>query len=111
MSLSLDAGPATTTPKRAVIHAKLLEQLRDLIVEGVLEGGARVPERVLCERFGVSRTPLREALKALAAEGLIELLPNRGARVAQPYHPRDCPSAWARPHHRHGSRRLSLIVQ
>jgi DNA-binding GntR family transcriptional regulator len=84
MSLSLDPGlPTRPAPKRAVIHAKLLESLRDLIIEGDLPAGERVPERVLCERFGVSRTPLREALKALAAEGLIELLPNRGAWVVQ----------------------------
>jgi DNA-binding GntR family transcriptional regulator len=39
-------------------------------------------EAALCERFGISRTPLREAIKLLAAEGLVDLLPNRGARVA-----------------------------
>ncbi|MGI4978413.1 MAG: GntR family transcriptional regulator, partial [Janthinobacterium lividum] len=44
--------------------------------------GARVPERALCQRFAVSRTPLREALKVLAAEELVVLLPHRGARVA-----------------------------
>jgi DNA-binding GntR family transcriptional regulator len=74
--------------RRADLHGALLEQLRDLIVEGALAGGSRVPERLLCERFGVSRTPLREALKVLAAEGLIELLPNRGARVV-PLTPED----------------------
>ena len=41
----------------------------------------RIPERQLCEMLGISRTPLREALKVLAAEGLVDLLPNRGARV------------------------------
>jgi DNA-binding GntR family transcriptional regulator len=69
---------------RRVVHDQLLEHLRDLLVEGGLAAGSRVPERLLCERFGVSRTPLREVLKVLAAEGLIELLPNRGARIAQP---------------------------
>jgi DNA-binding GntR family transcriptional regulator len=59
----------------------VLGRLRDYIVEGNLAAGARVPERKLCEMLGVSRTPLREALKVLAAEGLVELLPNRGARV------------------------------
>ena len=68
---------------RTVLHGKLVEELRDLIIEDELPAGARVPERALCERFGVSRTPLREALKALAAEGLVELLPNRGAWVAR----------------------------
>jgi len=63
------------------LHDEVLARLRDFIVEGNLAAGARVPERLLCERFGISRTPLREALKVLASEGLIELLPNRGARV------------------------------
>jgi len=55
--------------------------IRDLIVEGDLPAGERISERELCDRFGVSRTPLREALKVLASEGLVELMPNRGARV------------------------------
>jgi DNA-binding GntR family transcriptional regulator len=63
------------------LHDEVLARLRDYIVEGNLEDGARIPERELSLRFGISRTPLREALKVLASEGLIELLPNRGARV------------------------------
>lgn len=63
------------------LHAGLLDQLRVLIQQGDLLPGARILERELCARFAVSRTPLRECLKVLAAEGLIELLPNRGARV------------------------------
>lgn len=66
---------------RATLHGEVLSLLRDYVVEGALADGARIPERELCERFGISRTPLREALKVLAAEGLVELLPNRGARV------------------------------
>lgn len=74
---------AIVTPfPRPSLHAGLLDGMRALIDAGDLLPGARVPERVLCERFGVSRTPLRECLKVLAAEGLVELLPNRGARVA-----------------------------
>ena len=79
----LDARKSRPEARRTDLHANLLERLRDLIVEGELVAGLRVPERVLCERFRVSRTPLREALKVLAAEGLIELLPNRGARVTR----------------------------
>ena len=67
----------------STLHADLVNQLRSLVIEGDLEPGAKVPERILCERFGVSRTPLREALKTLASEGLLELLPHRGARVAR----------------------------
>lgn len=70
------------------LHDELLTGLRDYIVEGNLADGARVPERLLCEKFGVSRTPLREALKVLASEGLIDLLPNRGARI-RPLTPQD----------------------
>ena len=69
-------------PVARTLHADLLDGLRTLINQGELAPGARVPERALCERFAVSRTPLREALKVLAAEGLVELLPNRGARIA-----------------------------
>jgi Transcriptional regulators len=63
------------------LHDEILTGLRRYLVEGNLPDGARIPERLLCETMGVSRTPLREALKVLAAEGLVELLPNRGARV------------------------------
>jgi DNA-binding GntR family transcriptional regulator len=73
-----DAQPAMNTPS---LHGEVLARLRDYIVEGNLKEGERVPERALCTMLGISRTPLREALKVLASEGLLELLPNRGARV------------------------------
>src|SRR5689334_12881590 len=57
------------------------EQLREMIIEGELAAGTRLNERALCDRLGVSRTPLREAFRLLAAEGLVELTPNRGAQV------------------------------
>lgn len=66
---------------RTNLHAEVTARLRDLIVEGMIPAGARLNERVLCEQLQVSRTPLREAVKVLAAEGLAELLPNRGAVV------------------------------
>lgn len=69
-------------PPAPSLHEGLLDGVRTLINEGDLLPGARVPERELCARFKVSRTPLRECLKVLAAEGLVDLLPNRGARVA-----------------------------
>ncbi|HEV2676233.1 MAG TPA: GntR family transcriptional regulator [Aliidongia sp.] len=64
------------------LHDGLLGRLRDMIIEGELPPGTRLRERELTEWLGVSRTPLREALKVLAAERLIELTPNRGARIA-----------------------------
>ena len=67
---------------RPPLHEQLTERLRALIVHNELAPGERVDEKQLCERFGISRTPLREALKVLAAEGLIELVPNRSPRVA-----------------------------
>lgn len=62
-------------------HEELAAALRTMIIDGELPPGLRVPEADLCARFAVSRTPLREALKVLAAEGHVTLLPNRGARV------------------------------
>jgi DNA-binding GntR family transcriptional regulator len=67
--------------RRPTLHDEVVGRLRDLIVEGALAGGTRIHEGKLCEQLGVSRTPLREALKVLANEGLVDLLPNRGAVV------------------------------
>ena len=67
--------------RRRTLHSEIVDHLRELIVSGELAPGQKIPEKALCERFDISRTPLREALKALAAEGMIELLPQRGARV------------------------------
>ena len=68
---------------QTTLHEEVAAKLRELIFDGVLEVESRIPEKALCERFGISRTPLREALKVLAREGLISLLPNRGARVSK----------------------------
>lgn len=54
-----------------------------MIIEGDLPPGARLNERALCDRLGVSRTPLREAFRVLASQGLVELTPNRGAQVVE----------------------------
>ena len=67
---------------RRSLHHEVVEKLRELILAGDLEPRSRIDEAALCERFGISRTPLREAIKLLAADGLLDLLPNRGARVA-----------------------------
>lgn len=66
---------------RRPLHEEVADRLRAMITEGGLAPGARLNERVLCERLRVSRTPLREAFKVLAAERLVELSPNRGASV------------------------------
>ncbi len=79
MACAVAAGPAVD---RRMLHEAVAERLRGLIVEGVLAPGAHLNERVLCAQLGVSRTPLREALRTLAGEGVVELLPNRGAVVA-----------------------------
>ena len=62
---------------------RALEALRELILERAsCAPGSRLGEVELAERLGVSRTPVREALTRLAAEGLVEIVANRGARVA-----------------------------
>ncbi len=64
---------------RAALHEQVAQRLRQMLVEGRIAPGAKLNERELSELLNVSRTPLREAIKMLAAEGLVELLPNRGA--------------------------------
>lgn len=68
---------------RQGLHEEVVARLRLRIVEGQIAPGAKLNERELSALLQVSRTPLREAIKMLAAEGLVELLPNRGAVAAQ----------------------------
>jgi DNA-binding GntR family transcriptional regulator len=74
-----------SSPKRVIerqaLPDELAGRLRDMITRGELRPGSRINTPRLCSRFGVSRTPLREALKMLATEGLVQLLPNRSAVV------------------------------
>lgn len=64
---------------RDSLQERVAVRLRELLTQGVLMPGAKLNERELCERLGVSRTPLREAIRLLAAEGLVTLAPGRGA--------------------------------
>jgi DNA-binding GntR family transcriptional regulator len=68
---------------RAALHEQVAHRLRQMLVENRIAPGAKLNERELSEVLSVSRTPLREAIKMLAAEGLVELLPNRGAIAVQ----------------------------
>lgn len=73
--------PKVLLSKREPLAHQAAALLRSLIVRGEMLPGSRVPERELSERMKVSRTPLREALKLLERDGLIEISQNRGARV------------------------------
>jgi DNA-binding GntR family transcriptional regulator len=67
--------------RRQSLHDSVVDHLRAMIICGDLAAGEKIPTRALAQSLGVSTTPLREALKVLAEEQLIELLPSRGARV------------------------------
>jgi DNA-binding GntR family transcriptional regulator len=76
--------PLHLAPPRATsLHDSVAERLRALVFDGVLAGGSWIDEKALAAAWQVSRTPLREALKVLAAEGLVELVPQRGCRVVE----------------------------
>ena len=73
-----------TIPLRGIsLHDGVATRLRALVFDGQLGPGAWIDEKALAEQWEVSRTPLREALKVLAAEGLVELVPHRGCRVIE----------------------------
>ncbi|HWD03825.1 MAG TPA: GntR family transcriptional regulator [Amycolatopsis sp.] len=67
----------------ATSTARTVDAVRELILRGEFSAGSRLGEVELAARLGVSRTPVREALTRLAAEGLVELVPHRGARVSR----------------------------
>jgi len=77
----VDEPRATAAGGASTLPASAAERLRELIIEGHLAPGARLNERALCAELGISRTPLREAFRVLAADGLVALHPNRGAHV------------------------------
>ncbi len=79
-----DAGEVqggVTRITRVTLHDAVLNQIRDMIIEGQLMPGTRINEGQVGASLGVSRTPLREAIKTLASEGLVEIVPAKGAVV------------------------------
>jgi len=79
-----DGLESPSVVRYAPMHDQILPHLRRDIVENRWKSGERLSEPLLCKQFGVSRTPLREALKTLEAEGLIRLVPHVGAVVTDP---------------------------
>lgn len=79
--MSTNPTSASHAVDRQILHVAVAQRLRTMIMEGDLAPGTRLNERVLCDLLQVSRTPLREAFKVLASDGLVTLLPNRGAEV------------------------------
>ena len=70
-----------TAEKHLTLREKILEHIRDSIVSGALKAGSRVSEPDLAERYGISRTPIREAFRQLESEGYLTVIPRRGAVV------------------------------
>lgn len=64
------------------LREKIADAIRDDIIKGRLKAGQRVSEPELAERYGISRTPVREAFRQLAAEGFLQLTPRKGVRIA-----------------------------
>jgi len=69
---------------RQSLAERIADELRDLVLLENLAPGSSIPERETAAALGVSRTPLRESLRILAAEGLVNIEPNRPPRVADP---------------------------
>ncbi len=70
--------------KKKTLHEEIANNLRELIMSGELQEGDKIKEDELCSSMGISKTPLREALRVLSVEGLIRLVPNRGSFVSTP---------------------------
>ena len=82
------SGASPRTPQRHSVRAQILDALRAALVSGELAPGEVYSAPALASRFGVSPTPVREAMQQLASEGAVETIPNRGFRVAE-HSPRD----------------------
>ena len=86
---NLESGRISRVP----LHDAIVNRLRDMIVEGELKPGTRIHESQIGMQLGVSRTPLREAIKFLASEGLVELVPSRGA-IVRVFDKKDVEDMW-----------------
>jgi DNA-binding GntR family transcriptional regulator len=86
MSVTQSTLDAPVVPFRGTRAESLRQQLADEIVRGEIAPGTALEEVGLARRFNVSRTPVREALRLLAANGLVEVRPHRAAVVARPSH-------------------------
>lgn len=69
--------------KHLTLREKILENIRDAIISGAIKAGSRVSEPDLAERYGISRTPIREAFRQLESEGYLTVIPRRGAVVSE----------------------------
>lgn len=78
---NLDMAARPVAIHKQTLHDQVANRIRDLIIEGYLEPGSRIDETRLIEQLDVSRTPFREALRTLAAEGLVIIRPSKGAVV------------------------------
>ena len=78
--MTVEPGPRTDLFAPSLVEATT-RKLRDEILSGALEPGTRLIEEQICQRFSISRAPLRESLRLLVQQGLVEHLPRRGARV------------------------------
>lgn len=75
-----------TQIKHLTLREKTLESIREAIISGDFKAGVRISEPELAERFGISRTPIREAFRQLESEGYLKVLPRRGAIISEYSH-------------------------
>src|SRR4051794_9696690 len=84
MDLLTDEAGLRVDRSTKTLRERTVERLRDAILNFQFKAGERLVERSLCERLGVSRTVVREALRHLESEGLVEVLPQQGPAVTKP---------------------------
>jgi DNA-binding GntR family transcriptional regulator len=67
------------------IHKEVATQIREMIRDSKFVKGQRIDKKYICQNMGLSRTPLKESLRMLNAEGLVQLIPHKGAYVSDPH--------------------------
>ena len=83
MDLTAHPSVSDPQPQKTMLHQNAVDTLRRMILSGELGPGQRLTEMSISKQLGMSRTPIREAFRTLAAEGLVDLLPDRGVLVSE----------------------------